>query len=214
MRLVQLLKQQGLTMSQIKSYQANHQILVNGTKQKLATPLKMGDYVTLDGMLLKEKPLVYYLFNKPKGVVCTNNDNLDTSIKHYLPADGVFCVGRLDKESHGLMIITNDGDFANFLLTSGKVGKTYRVTVKDAITESFKKRMSEPFILRGRTSKEVIIHYLDDLQFEITLFEGMYHQIRRMVIDSGNRVTDLLRVKIGPYQLDDLKEGMFKQIDK
>ena len=214
MRLIQLLKQQGLTTSQIKVYQLNNQILVNGTKQKLACPLVNQDVVTLNGEVIKEKPLAYYLYNKPVGVVCTNNPSVKNSIAGLFKGLNASCVGRLDKESHGLIILTNDGQFSRSVLTSEEFAKTYLVEVEGPITEEFKQRMSEPFVLRGRTSKEVAITYLDDFHFEITLKEGMYHQIRKMVIASHNRVTDLYRIQIGPYLVEGLPEGQLKQIDK
>ena len=148
------------------------------------------------------------------GVVCTNNKSVKASIRNYLPKIDASCVGRLDKDSHGLIILTNDGAFAKWILTSDEVSKTYLVKVRDAITPAFQERMREPFLFRGRITKDVTIKYLDDYTFEITLREGMYHQIRKMVIASNNRVTDLLRTRIGPYQLDGLLDGEIKQFNK
>ena len=109
-------------------------------------------------------------------------------------------VGRLDKESEGLMILTNDGNFINELNDhSNNYTKDYLVTLKEKITPNFLENVKEPFIIKDKKTLPIIIKQLDDYRALFTLQDGKYHQIRRAVIRSNNTVVLLKRVRIGPY---------------
>ena len=180
----------------------------------LAYPLKEEDVVTVDGIILKEQELVYYLYNKPIGIICTNNPNFRDNLVQKLQIDKkIYPVGRLDKESHGLIILTNDGKFCHHILDEKHhIEKEYLVKTTNKITKLFIDKMQESFILRGKPTKKAIVKQIDEYHFTIILQEGMYHQIRKMVILSGNRVSDLLRIRIGNIKIDNLKDGEIKEV--
>lgn len=202
------------TKSEIKQLIENKQVLVNGVLQPLSYVVNHDDIITVNGNVLKQVPLVYYIYNKPIGIICTNNKNISDSIVNYLDLpQRVFCVGRLDKDSRGLMLLTNDGLLANRLLSpTSHVEKEYIVKVKYSIDDNFIEKISKPIILRGKKTLPVDAKLIDEYTFSIILHEGKYRQIRRLVISCQNTVVDLLRVRFGNLLLNDLEEGKIKTI--
>lgn len=215
MRLDSYVKNFGnYTESEVRKLQSESRILLNGRKELLACPVNDNDIITVDGKVIERLGFVYYLYNKPIGEVCsmahiskqTISESLNLSQKAYP-------VGRLDKDSHGLIILTNDGEFCNFLLNKrSHIEKEYRVKVEYKITQEFIKRMGETFILRGKETLIAKIATYSDYEFNIILKEGKYHQIRKMVIESGNRVKDLERIRIGNITLEELNETNLKEV--
>lgn len=216
MRLMSYIKSYcGCTKSELNKMQEQGLILVNGEKKNLTYIIKEGDVVTVCNKVIKEVPNQYFIYNKPIGVVCTNDLNVKNNIiSHLNLKDRLFCVGRLDKDSHGLLILTNDGVFSNKLI-NGKnhIEKEYLVKVKDKITDDFIVNMSKSVVLRGKTTKECVVNKIDDYTFSIVLTEGMYRQIRRMVKINGNFVIDLYRFRIGNILINDLKEDEIRLIN-
>lgn len=208
-RLQTFVKNNGnYTKSQIIKLQEENRILVNGNKEILSFPLNDNDVVTVDGVLLVNVPLKYYLYNKPIGIICTNNENITNNIKSHIQKSNpdikrLYTIGRLDKDSHGLIILTNDGMLFHKLTQEGKVEKKYLVKVKEKITSDFLLNMEKETLLRGKYTKKTITEKIDDYSFYITLNEGKYRQIRRMVIINHNTVVDLFRVSIGKINIID-----------
>lgn len=217
MRLMSYIKSYGgYTKSQLYLLQEENRILVNGEKKNLTYIIRDGDLVTVDNKIIEKVNNIYYIYNKPIGVVCTNDLNVKGNILTTLNLKNrVFCVGRLDKDSHGLIILTNDGLFSNKII-NGKnhIEKEYLVKVKDIITVDFITKMQESVVIRGRSTKKCIVNKVDDFSFKIILTEGMYRQIRKMVKINGNSVADLYRIRIGNILIDNLKEGEIIEISQ
>ena len=120
----------------------------------------------------------------------------------------VFCVGRLDKESSGLIILTNDGVFANDLINADKnVEKEYIVTLEKPINQKLLESLKTPITIRNKITKETRVKIINNYSFQIILTDGKYHQIRRLVIRGENKVKTLKRIRIGKYKLNGLKEN-------
>lgn len=215
MRLMSYVKSYcGCTKSELNKLQNQDLILVNGEKKNLTYIIKDGDVVTVANKVIEVIPNQYFIYNKPIGVVCTNDLNVNGNIITHLNLENrMFCVGRLDKDSHGLIILTNDGIISNSLI-NGKnhIEKEYLVTVKEKITNDFIVNMSKSVVLRGKKTKECFVKQINDFQFTIILTEGMYRQIRKMVKINGNFVVDLFRFRIGNLNIDNLKEDEIRQI--
>jgi len=192
-------------------------ILVNNKIIPLPTELLESDVVTIDGEIIQNIPFVYYLYNKPIGIECTNDSNKKDNIKDHLQLkERVYTVGRLDKASRGLIILTNDNQFCHQLI--GKethVKKEYVVGTKEKIDDNFIEHIKQSVTIRNKQTKECEAYKIDEYHFGIILNEGMYHQIRKMVIFNHNSVIDLKRIKIGPISLSDytLEEDQYIKID-
>jgi 23S rRNA pseudouridine2605 synthase len=175
--------------------------------------------IRVDGVRLKRRRRVYYLLNKPTGVVSTNRDPAGRQrVIDLVPPDaGLYCVGRLDKASEGLILVTNDGDLANRLAHPRYgVSKTYEVEVAGRLThqtlrelrrgirlaETFV-RMAEARVRRWRKQSTVL---------EVVLREGRNREIRRMLARVGHRVLRLKRIALGPLRLGDLPAGAFRRL--
>lgn len=213
--LAKALKERGnYTKSQIKQLIKENKVLVNEKIQPLSYIVLEDDIITVDGKQLKKVPYVYYLYHKPKGVVCTNNVNIKGNIveKLNLPFR-VFCVGRLDKDTSGLIILTNDGVFSNSIINSNNdIEKEYIVKVKYPITLEFLENLKKPINLRGKVTKPAIVSKIDEYTFSIIITEGKYHQIRRLVTYNQNTVLELKRIRIDIYLLNDLEENSILEI--
>ncbi len=171
-------------------------------------PLK--SIVLLDDRPLKLKPeKLYYAFNKPKGVVCTLSDNhAKNKISDYFKDLGerIYPVGRLDKNTEGLIFLTNDGDFA-YRLSHPKfnIDKEYLVKVKNAFAKSDLEKLKKGIVLDGKKTPcriRFIDKYKDNFLYSIVIHEGRKRQIRRMFKAMKNEVMDLKRVKYGTIKLD------------
>ena len=203
-----------ITRSEITKLHKEKRILVNGNFVNLTYDVIDSDKVSVDGKIIKKVPFVYYLYNKPIGIVCTNNKEVADSIRNNLDIPfRVYPIGRLDKESRGLLILTNDSNFTNKVLST-HYEKEYIVKVKDKISEEFITNMPKSMVLRGIDTLPCKVEKINDYEFKIVLNEGKYHQIRRMVVARGNKVVDLKRIRIGNIKLNDLEEGNYLKIDK
>lgn len=212
--LAKALKERGnYTKSEIKRLMLENRVLVNGKYLPLSYNVLDNDIITVDGNVLEKVPYVYYLYHKPVGIICTNNSNVSDSLVNNIKFQyRVFSVGRLDKETSGLLILTNDGTFSNSLMDPlSHVEKEYIVKVKYPITDEFIEDMKRPILLRGKLTKEAVVSKIDEYHFNIIIEEGKYHQIRRMVIHNKNTVVELKRIRIGQYKLDNLLENEIKE---
>ena len=212
--LAKALKERGnYTKSEIKELINQNRVLVNNKIEALSYIVKDNDIITVDNIVLDKVSKVYYLYHKPVGVVCTNKKDIENSIVNKLKFNQrVFCVGRLDKETSGLLILTNDGLFSNSLMNPNSlIEKEYIVKVKYPITEEFIHNMEKPIILRGKQTLPASVKKIDDFTFKIIITEGKYHQIRRLVIYNKNTVVALKRIRIDKYNLSDLKENGIRE---
>ena len=191
-------------------------VLLNGKVAIKGNRVELGDQVTVDGTLIKSKPkLVYIMLNKPPGITSTTDlkdpDNIIDFLNH---PQRIFPIGRLDKPSTGLILLTNDGDIVNKILREeNEHEKEYIVTVNKPITDDFINRMSKPIPMLGTKTKPCKVQRLKKNIFKITLTQGLNRQIRRMVEFCDYRVVTLKRVRIMHLNLDDLKVGKWRNLN-
>ncbi len=192
------------------------QVRINGKVAGLGDKVQKGDAVTV-GSGAKElaKKRIYLAFCKPEGVVTHSPDRGQKSIADILDFEGrLFPIGRLDKDSRGLIILTNDGRITDRLLNpEGEHEKEYIVRVDRPINREFVQAMSNGVVLDdGYKTKKCTVESMGAKQFRIILTEGKKRQIRRMCEALGYMVTDLLRIRIMGVRLRDLRPGEYRQL--
>ncbi len=179
------------------------------------------DSVTVNGKkLTKDKNYVYIMLNKPRGFVTTMSDEMDRKCVAQLVVDvgkRVYPVGRLDRDSEGLLLFTNDGEFANAMThPSRHIAKVYRVSVKPAITEEQINVLTSSLMIDGRKTMPADVRVLnkeeDRSSLEITLFEGRNRQIRRLCEEAGLETVRLKRMSMGQLKLGGLKVGEYRYL--
>jgi len=187
-------------------------VMINGKKSELGTMVQEADKVEVEGDL---KKLVYLAFNKPVGIITHSPQDGEIGITDILKFDTkVFSLGRLDKDSHGLIILTNDGRMTDRLLNPMfEHEKEYEVMVAEPISENFIKQMEQGVKLDGGyVTQKCKLKKLDDRLFSIILTEGKKRQIRRMCTALGYEVRDLKRIRVMNIELGNLKEGHYRII--
>jgi 23S rRNA pseudouridine2605 synthase len=180
------------------------------------------DIVKLDGKTVRPHPMRYFVLNKPRGVICVNKDLKGRPYVVDLIQGGrrmgLFPVGRLDIDTSGLIILTNDGDLANRIAHPRyEIRKTYQARVQGRITEETLKSIGKGVRLeRGEPVKgiEVLDHSYrnENTDVILSLHEGRYHVVRRIFLAKGHRVRRLKRISIGNLSLGDLETGCYKQM--
>ncbi|MCR5719237.1 MAG: rRNA pseudouridine synthase [Lachnospiraceae bacterium] len=174
--------------------------------------------ITLMGKELSYKEFVYYMLNKPEGFVTATTDLKDSTVmdlvKGAIHFDKLFPVGRLDKDSTGLLLITDDGETAHRLLSPSKhVFKKYFITLDNDISDEQLNILENGVMLDGEMTKPAHTKRVDSSSVYISICEGKFHQVKRMVHCVGLTVTSLKRVSFGPLILDDnLKPGEFREL--
>ena len=175
------------------------------------------DVVLIDGQVIPEKAeTVYIALHKPVGITCTAATHVDGNIIDFMNYPGrIFPIGRLDKDSQGLILMTNDGAIVNKMMRS-EFGheKEYVVTVDHLITDDFMKRMSGGIEILGTTTKPCKVSRISDYEFRIILTQGLNRQIRRMAKECGYRVTRLERIRIMNVTMDGLAMGKWRELTK
>ena len=161
------------------------------------------------------KKLIYVALYKPRGIECTLNEKIDQNLSTIINfQEKLFPVGRLDKESEGLLILTNDGYYFNKTINpASEVEKEYIVTVNEPITNEFILEMSKGVEILGQITLPCIMEILDEFTFKIILVQGLNRQIRRMCFKLNYMVISLKRVRIGKVHLENLQAGEYRTID-
>ena len=203
----------GITQSEVKSLYEDRQILVNDKLYPFSYNIKENDIVTLKGEIIKRIPFVYYLYYKPKGILSDISSDLNSYQFHINKDIKLMPAGRLDKDSEGLMILTNDGAFINSLSKSN-IEKEYIVKLEKKVDNTFLKNVVKPILIKSKLTKEMKVEKIDDYTIKLILTDGRYHQIRRSVKASNNKVTSLKRIRIGSYLISDMKQGELREIKK
>ena len=171
------------------------------------------DSVVFEGQVLQAgKQFIYIAFYKPRGIETTLNQSIPDNLKDILPiAENLFPVGRLDKESEGLLILTNDGRvFDKTLRSEYQIEKEYLVTVDKEITLDFIFKMSEGINILGKMTLLCKVEKINNVTFKIVLVQGINRQIRRMCYKLDYEVVQLIRVRIGKVELGDLQPNEFR----
>lgn len=190
-------------------------VSINGIIAELGSQAELSDDVRIDGKRIGEQRRhVYIMLHKPVGITCTTESHIQENIVDFVGhSERIFPIGRLDKDSEGLILLTNDGDVVNPILRSeGKHEKEYIVTLDRPITESFVKGMSEGVHILGSLTLPCRITKITDRVFRIVLTEGRNRQIRRMCQAFGYRVRRLQRIRIMNIQLGGLQVGKWRDL--
>jgi 23S rRNA pseudouridine2604 synthase len=190
-------------------------VKINDKVAQKGNRVEEGDVVTIKGKPLKSKPKTVYLaFNKPPGITCTTDLKDKTNIIDFINyPQRIFPIGRLDKPSTGLIILTNDGDIVNRILREeNNHEKEYIVRVDKTVTGNFLKKMSGGIPILGTFTKKCKVERISQYTFKITLTQGLNRQIRRMCEHLGYKVVNLKRVRIMKLSLGDLKVGSWRMV--
>ena len=197
-------------------------VKVNGRVCSLGAEIdEFKDSVTFDGKKLgKVKKYDYYIMNKPKGCVCTVKDDKGRkTVMDYLPplSSRIYPVGRLDYDSEGLLIFTNDGDLANRLThPSNEIPKTYLVKIEGLIDENSLAKLRAGVVIDGVKTKKCNIKVIDEFnnftKMHVTITEGRNREIRKMFETVGKNVVLLKRIKIGDLALHGLDRGECRKL--
>ena len=221
MRLQKILAQAGVcSRRQGEQYILAGKVVVDGKviKQLGAKADPDKNRIVFKGKFLQIQQKVYFLLNKPKGYVCTASQaDPQAKLKVVDLIKGVkerlFTIGRLDKDTEGLIILTNDGDFAQRLMhPSFKVEKTYQVVLDKEFTDKDKRRLFGGVILDGKKTSPAKVRKLtkSGRRLLITIHEGRKRQVRRMFACLGYQVKHLLRIRYGSLSIGNLKPGRYR----
>jgi len=190
-------------------------VTCNGQSAALGTQVAEGDEVRIDGALIgvKKKP-IYIALNKPVGIICTTETHIkDNIIEHVGYKERIFPVGRLDRDSEGLILLTNNGDIVNEILRSeNNHEKEYVVSVDRPITDLSLSMMASGVKIMGERTKPAKVIRIDSQTFRIILTQGLNRQIRRMCSALGYKARRLQRVRIMNIQLGKLPAGQWRHL--
>lgn len=191
-------------------------VTVGGEACLPGTKVSDTDDIKIDGRSIKKKdPPVLLRFYKPVGIVCSTKKQFnETTVTEYIKYPyRIYPIGRLDKESEGLLLLTNQGDIVNGILkASAYHEKEYLVTVDKDITDEFLRRMSEGVPILGTVTRKCVTARTGRRSFRIILTQGLNRQIRRMCDYLGYKVIRLKRIRIMEYTLDGLKPGEYEAV--
>ncbi len=192
-------------------------VTINGEKSTLGDRVMPNDEVRVDGKLITENEnLVYIVLNKPVGITCTTDTRFDDNVVGFVNhPERIFPIGRLDKPSEGLLLMTNEGDIVNKILRAGnKHEKEYIVKVDRPVTDEFTKRMGSGIPILDTVTKRCEVERISRFEFRIVLIQGLNRQIRRMCEYLGYEVVALKRTRIMNIELGDLPVGQWRELTK
>ena len=188
-------------------------IKINGQVITENTVINPEDSIVFDEQILQEgKKYIYVAFYKPRGIETTLNQDVQDNLKDVLPfKEELFPIGRLDKESEGLLVLTNDGrTFDKTLRSEHQTEKEYLVKVNREINGNFIHKMSNGINILGKITLPCRVEKIDDYTFKIILIQGINRQIRRMCYKLGYEVLKLIRLRIGEVELENLQPNEFR----
>ena len=200
---------------------AEGRVTVNGIRARIGAELGEGDEVRIDGNKLAARTAakgqrrhVYIALNKPVGITCTTEADVKGNIVDFVGhQQRIFPIGRLDKDSEGLILLTSNGDIVNRILRAeNKLEKEYLVAVNHPVTPEFLRGMSRGVPIHGQVTLPCKTGKLGSQGFRIVLTQGLNRQIRLMAAHFGFRVKQLLRARIGNVKLGHLKPGQWRNL--
>lgn len=223
-RLDAVLSASGMTRNEAQKMIKIKKVAVNGVITNVVSfRVEDGDEVTVDGKILDREKFIYLIMYKPSGYVSTT-DNTEDSVMKLIPAEymrkELAPVGRLDKDSEGLLLLSNDGEFAHSMISPKKnVEKLYYIETERPVAEEDCVAMSKGITLADGTEclpaelSPCSVRSDGNGQYaaQIILKEGKYHQVKRMIASRNNRVTRLLRLKVGEYDIEGMTEGEIRR---
>lgn len=190
-------------------------VTVDGQHAQTGMRIVPGQVVKVGNKVVsKQDEMIVLAVNKPRGIVCTEERRERDSIVRFLNYPvRVTYIGRLDKDSHGLLLMTNNGDIINKMMrAANKHEKEYKVTVDKEITEDFLKKMAAGVPILDTVTRPCTVKKIGKYTFSIILTQGLNRQIRRMCEALGYEVKDLLRVRVMNITLDGLKDGQYRKL--
>lgn len=190
-------------------------VTVDGQRAQTGMRIVPGQVVKVGNKVVsKQDEMIVLAVNKPRGIVCTEERRERDSIVRFLNYPvRVTYIGRLDKDSHGLLLMTNNGDIINKMMrAANKHEKEYKVTVDKEITEDFLKKMVSGVPILDTVTRPCTVKKIGKYTFSIILTQGLNRQIRRMCEALGYEVKDLLRVRVMNITLDGLKDGQYRKL--
>lgn len=190
-------------------------VVINGQPAELGSRVEDGDEVKVDGKVIsQEQELVYLALNKPVGITSTTEQHIEGNIVDFVGHEKrIFHVGRLDKDSDGLILLTNDGDIVNEILRSeNDHEKEYIVTVNERLTDTFLEKMASGVKILDTVTKPCKVKKLGPFTFSIILTQGLNRQIRRMCSALGFSIKRLQRVRIMNIELGSLPIGKWRDL--
>ncbi|MDU2588247.1 MAG: pseudouridine synthase [Streptococcus sp.] len=212
--------------TEVKNFLKSGRVTVNGKKEKSAKLQidEVIDEICFDGQKLDYEEFIYYMMNKPKGVISATEDPIHKTVldllDDYAHAKEVFPVGRLDIDTHGLLLLTNDGQLAHALLSPKRhVDKTYLAQVDGIMTKEDVETFAKGIPLKDFTCQPAKLELVsldrekNQSLVRVTIAEGKFHQVKRMVAYCGKEVVDLQRLTMGTLTLDEnLKRGEWRRL--
>lgn len=220
MRLNKYISEKGIcSRREADKYIESGNVLMNGKKARTGMQVKKGDRVMVNGLALdpyEEKEFILIAYNKPVGITSTTESstkgNIVDAVNH---SERIFPIGRLDKDSQGLIFLTNNGDIVNKILRAGnKHEKEYLVTVNKPINEEFIQGMANGVPILGEMTKKCKVIKEAPFVFRIILVQGLNRQIRRMCAHFNYEVSKLERVRIMNIDLKGLSPGDWRQLNE
>ena len=191
-------------------------VYINGEIAVLGSKVNRDDLIKVDGELINNQAeKVYLAFNKPVGIECTGNQKVKNNIIDYINFNKrLFTIGRLDKDSEGLILLTNNGDIVNNVLRAeNKKEKEYLVTLNKRIDKDFIQKMRSGVRIMGKLTKKCYVEKTYENKFKIVLTQGLNRQIRRMCNALGYRVTKIKRIRVMDIKLD-TKVGEYRFLNE
>jgi len=191
-------------------------VKVNSKTITIGDKASYDDKIFVDGKQINKEKKIYMMFNKPLKCVTALKDSRHKTVMDYIKIkERIFPVGRLDYNTSGVLLLTNDGDFANSIMHPRyEINKTYIVEIDKPLVEHIKWKMEKGIKLEDEKTAPAHVRQLDDRLIEITIHEGKNRIIRRMLEELGYKVRSLERVKIGSLELGSLKPGKFRMLKK
>lgn len=192
-------------------------VTIDGKVAEMGEQVSPGQHVCYMGKpVSKEEEMILIAFHKPAGIVCTAEKREKNNVIDYIHyPKRIYPIGRLDKESEGLLLLTNNGDIVNKMMRSGnRHEKEYLVTVNRPVTDSFLRGLAGgvPLVELGVTTRKCKVEQIGKKEFRIILTQGLNRQIRRMCEYFGYRVQKLVRVRIMNIELGDLEPGTYRDV--
>lgn len=192
-------------------------INVNGCIEKnIKRKIAEDDVIMYLDTVIDSQPFYYYMLNKPKGYLCANKDNKERCVMELIDRNDGYCLGRLDRDTTGLLIITNDKSLKKLLLPQNHISKTYLVTTQNSIKESDIESFKQGIVIdNDYTCLPAKLEIINDNQAYLTIQEGKYHQIKKMFLSLDNKVIELKRISFKNIKLDEnLEEGKYRKLTR
>lgn len=203
---------------QCKTLIKHGHVYVNGEKvTSCDLKVSQDDKIVVDEKEIESQPFVYYMMNKPKGYLCANSDKEKKCVVDLLERDDCCCVGRLDQDTTGLLLLTNDKSLVKrLLLPQRHVQKVYEVETLKPLSDDLVKRFDKGIVIDCDVEcMSSHLEIIDDYHCYVTLYEGKYHQIKKMFLSCDNQVVSLHRVRFHHLKLDEsLKQGEYRLLDE